>query len=64
MGVDSLAVISRPVPPPFLATLRRPSPPFAGRDRSAIIVDEWGPYTWESPKLWPVDSTARFQCAS
>jgi len=57
MGVDTLAVISRPVPPPFLATFRRPSPAFAGRDRSAIIVDEWGPYNWESPKLWPVDST-------
>jgi nitrous oxidase accessory protein NosD len=29
------------------------------RDRSAIIVDEWGPYDWRSPKLWPVagDST-------
>ena len=29
------------------------------RDRSAIIVDEWGPYDWQSPKLWPVagDST-------
>lgn len=26
-------------------------------DRSAIIVDEWGPYDWRSPKLWPVDST-------
>src|SRR5213083_2509344 len=56
-GVDTLAVISRPVPPPYLAALRRPSPPLAGRDRSAIIVDEWGPYNWESPKLWPVDST-------
>ena len=26
------------------------------RDRSAIIVDEWGPYDWKSPRLWPVDS--------
>ena len=26
-------------------------------DRSAIIVDEWGPYDWRSPKLWPLDST-------
>src|SRR5207247_872200 len=25
--------------------------------RSAIIVDEWGPYDWRSPKLWPVDSS-------
>lgn len=29
----------------------------ASRDRSAIIVDEWGPYDWRSPKLWPIDST-------
>lgn len=29
----------------------------AGRPRSAIIVDEWGPYDYRSPKLWPVDST-------
>jgi nitrous oxidase accessory protein NosD len=27
------------------------------QDRSAIVVDEWGPYDWRSPKLWPVDST-------
>src|SRR6267378_916228 len=56
-GVDTLSVISRPSPPSFLGALRRPSPPAAGRDRSAIIVDEWGPYDWMSPKLWPVDST-------
>ncbi|CAN5688025.1 hypothetical protein BH18ACI5_BH18ACI5_05010 [soil metagenome] len=24
------------------------------RARSTIIVDEWGPYDWKSPKLWPV----------
>jgi nitrous oxidase accessory protein NosD len=28
----------------------------ARRDRSAIVVDEWGPYDWRSPKLWPIDS--------
>ena len=28
----------------------------ADRDRSAIIVDEWGPFDWRSPKLWPLDS--------
>ncbi|MGH7523600.1 MAG: NosD domain-containing protein, partial [Gemmatimonadales bacterium] len=27
-------------------------------DRSGIIVDEWGPYDWRSPKLWPVGSDA------
>jgi hypothetical protein len=30
--------------------------PLVRRDRSAIIVDEWGPYDWRSPRLWPVDS--------
>lgn len=28
----------------------------ADRDRSAIVVDEWGPYDWRAPKLWPLDS--------
>jgi parallel beta-helix repeat protein len=36
-----------------------PSSPLAGRNRSAIIVDEWGPYDWRAPKLWPLDSTRR-----
>jgi len=26
-------------------------------DRSAIVVDQWGPYDWRSPKLWPLDSS-------
>lgn len=36
-----------------------PASPLSQRDRSAIIVDEWGPYDYRSPKLWPVaaDST-------
>ncbi|MGH7679137.1 MAG: NosD domain-containing protein [Gemmatimonadaceae bacterium] len=25
--------------------------------RSSIIVDEWGPYDWKSPRLWPKDSS-------
>ena len=29
------------------------------RDRSAIVVTEWGPYDWRSPLLWPVDSSQR-----
>lgn len=24
------------------------------RGRNTIIVDEWGPYEWKSPRLWPV----------
>jgi len=34
-----------------------PASAVSRRDRSAIIVDEWGPYDWRSPKLWPADST-------
>src|SRR5206468_4188212 len=29
-----------------------PASDLSRRDRSAIIVDEWGPYDWQSPKLW------------
>lgn len=35
----------------------RPDTSLAGRPRSAILVDEWGPYDYRSPRLWPVDST-------
>jgi len=34
-----------------------PASVFANRDRSAMIVDAWGPFDWKSPKLWPVDSS-------
>jgi parallel beta-helix repeat protein len=34
-----------------------PASTLARRDRSAIIVSEWGPYDWRTPILWPVDST-------
>jgi len=33
-----------------------PSAPWPRRDRSAIVVDEWGPFDWRSPKLWPADT--------
>ena len=34
------------------------------RGRKTIIVDEWGPYDWKSPKLWPVlDSDGRLPFA-
>jgi hypothetical protein len=33
-----------------------PESPLTRRERGAIVVDEWGPYDWRSPKLWPVDS--------
>jgi len=33
-----------------------PSAAWPRRDRSAIVVDAWGPFDWRSPKLWPVDT--------
>jgi nitrous oxidase accessory protein NosD len=37
--------------------LLRDSAFMARAPRSAIIVDEWGPYDYRSPKLWPVDTS-------
>jgi len=34
-----------------------PESPRARLPRSAIVVDEWGPYDGRSPKLWPTDTT-------
>ncbi len=47
---DSLIARARGLPGPV------PGSAAARRDRSAIIVDEWGPFDWRSPKLWPIDS--------
>lgn len=61
--VDTSAEPSAPpfAPAPQLAAgvLARPTSRLALRDRATIIVDEWGPYDWETPKLWPLpgDST-------
>ena len=58
--------VGRIVPPPEFAKLAPPRlpdgldparAPLARRDRSAIIVTEWGPYDWSAPLLWPADST-------
>jgi parallel beta-helix repeat protein len=35
-----------------------PRSPRAQLPRSAIVVDEWGPYDGLSPKLWPVDTAS------
>ena len=51
---------SRLAPRPFLngfMPLRANAHSIARRPRSAIIVDEWGPYDWHSPRLWPTDSS-------
>ena len=48
------AEYSRLAPPPRGITPARK--PLETRPRSSIVVDDWGPYDWRSPKLWPVDS--------
>lgn len=51
---------SRLAPTPFrngFMPFRAGANSMARRPRSAIIVDEWGPYDWRSPKLWPADSS-------
>ena len=52
-GRDSLA--PAPIPGAWSAF----GDSLARRDRSVMIVTEWGPYDWRSPLLWPVDSSRR-----
>jgi parallel beta-helix repeat protein len=61
-GLDTAAAAAqrRPAPPTFSPPVS--SPPkaqHAERDRSAIIVDEWGPYDYREPKLWPAGDSTR-----
>ena len=44
-------------PAPTVDTASAPVSAPARLPRSAIIVDEWGPYDWAAPKLWPIDSS-------
>jgi parallel beta-helix repeat protein len=46
-------------PPPIAGASTMAGDSLARRDRSAIIVTEWGPYDWRSPLLWPMDSSRR-----
>ncbi len=48
---------ARLAPPAPAAQRSVPASALTRRDRSAIVVDQWGPYDWRSPKLWPVDSS-------
>jgi len=45
------------VAPPTASDTAVPATDLSRRPRSAIIVDEWGPYDYRSPKLWPADSS-------
>ncbi|HEX6534701.1 MAG TPA: NosD domain-containing protein [Gemmatimonadaceae bacterium] len=49
--------IARLAPAPMPGGLPRDGDPVARLPRGAIVVDEWGPYDYRSPKLWPIDST-------
>ena len=53
-GLDTNASVALAAPLRLVPPLSVPSSPLSLRDRSAIVVDEWGPYDWQSPKLWPV----------
>jgi parallel beta-helix repeat protein len=52
---ELVGTVPDPIKDAFMPS--RPDTSLAGHPRSAIIVDDWGPYDWRSPKLWPVDST-------
>jgi parallel beta-helix repeat protein len=41
-------------PPPMPNGMKAVMAPDARQGRSTIIVDEWGPYDYKSPKLWPI----------
>ena len=54
----TVLVRSRPtldvtLPKPLPGGMDAKIPDAERRGREAIIVDEWGPYDWRSPKLWP-----------
>ncbi len=49
-GDESLGATIRPIPggvDPLIPDGQR-------RGRETIVVDEWGPYDWKSPRAWPV----------
>jgi nitrous oxidase accessory protein NosD len=48
------ADIAVTTPAPMRGGMDAMLPAGARRGRDTIIVDEWGPYDWKSPKLWPV----------
>ncbi len=57
--IDDSATLSRidqqldRIPWPLDGAQRTAIPARVPRGRATIIVDEWGPYDWRSPKLWP-----------
>ena len=53
LPAEDTALVPRPLPGGILPART----PIERRGRASIIVDEWGPYDWRSPKLWPIDSS-------
>jgi len=51
--VRSRPTMEASLPKPLPGGMDAKIPDAARRGRDAIIVDEWGPYDWKSPKLWP-----------
>ena len=54
----SVPVRSRPtgevtLPKPMPGGMDAKIPDAERRGREAIIIDEWGPYDWKAPRLWP-----------
>jgi parallel beta-helix repeat protein len=52
-GAAPVPVPSRFVVKPLPGGMNAMTPDAERRGRGGIIVDEWGPYDWQSPKLWP-----------
>jgi nitrous oxidase accessory protein NosD len=52
--IRSRPTLDAALPSPLPGGMETRVPEGERRGRDAIIVDEWGPYDWKSPKLWPV----------
>jgi parallel beta-helix repeat protein len=58
-GASNSAAAAVPIPQRFqvkrlVGGINAMIPAGSARGRKTIIVDQWGPYDWQSPKLWPV----------
>jgi PA14 domain len=57
--IRSRATLDVTLPKPLPGAMDAKIPDAERRGRDAIVVDEWGPYDWKSPKLWPDDRSDR-----
>ncbi len=51
--VRSRPTLDATLPTPLPGGMDAKIPDSERRGRDAIVVDEWGPFDWKSPKLWP-----------